>query len=85
MTANELLRVFLKDALIAEKYGITEKQAETMKVTDESSVLFIKALQQCVIEYDRRNARASTNLKNFVEANITEGYIAESQKKNLLF
>jgi hypothetical protein len=73
MTANELLRVFLKDEQIAEKYGVTAKQAETMKVTDETSVFFIKVLQQCIIEHDRKNARAASNLKNFVEMNITEG------------
>ena len=82
MTKNELFRVLLQDALIAEKYGITTAKAETMKFSDNTSVFFIKVLKECLNEYEKENSRASTNLKNYVEVNITEGDIP-SVKQNM--
>ena len=83
MTATDLFQTFLKDALVADKYGIKPAKAETMKLSDETSVLFVKVLKECVREYEQKNARASTNLKNYVEGNITEGDMPNYSKQNL--
>lgn len=82
MTATDLLQTFLKDTLVTDKYGIAPSKAETMKLNDETSVFFVKVLKECLREYEQKNARASTNLKNYVELNITEGDIPKYSSSN---
>ena len=81
MTATDLLQVFLKDELVTDKYGIEPAKAETMKISDETSIFFIKVLKECLREYEQKNARASSNLRNYVELHITEGDIPEYKNK----
>lgn len=83
MTPTDLLQIFLKDVLVADKYGIEPAKAETMKFSDETPIFFVKVMKQCLQEYEQKNSRASTNLKNFVELHITEGDIPAYKKQNL--
>ena len=82
MTTTELLKVFLKDPLVFDKYGISPAKAEAMKFNDECSVLFVNVLKECLREYDKKNARASTNLKNYVELKITEEDMPTNKNHN---
>jgi hypothetical protein len=74
MTANELLQAFLKDKLLAEKYGIKPEIAESLKFSDTNPNFFIKTLKECIRLYEEpNNSRSASNLYKFVESQVTEG------------
>lgn len=81
MTTTDLLKTFLKDELVIEKYGITPEKSELMKLNEETSIFFVKVLKRCLSEYENQNARASTNLKTYIEINITEQDVPKYSKK----
>jgi hypothetical protein len=76
MTTNELLQAFLKDKLLAEKYGVKPETAESLKFSDTNTNFFVKTLKECIRLYEEpSNSRAASNLYKFVESQITDGDI----------
>ena len=70
MKKIEILKSFLEDDIVKEKYGISQKDIDTVGLTPSSSNVMIAFLQNLVmvIEDDKYTVNtAASNLNTFLE------------------